>query len=356
GDGFTGDEVTANLKTVRSIPLKIYSSEAGLDYLNIEVRGEIFLKKADFEKINEEQEKSGEKKYANPRNTAAGTLKLKNPQEVAKRKLNIFVYSLRFLEESKQNKLNSHFESLDILRKLKFPVNRFTEMQESIRDVLNFCRKMEDVRETLPYEIDGIVIKVDLLKQQRILGSISKSPRWAIAYKYKAKQTVTRLKGITLQVGRVGTITPVAELEPVFLSGSTISRATLHNFDELERKDIRVNDYVKIEKGGDVIPKVVDVIKEKRTGSSKKFVIPESCPVCKSKLVRLEGEANYYCINYLCPAQVRGRFAHFIYRNGMDIEGLGYNIVEKFISLGYLNDVTDIYKIKKYENELKLLE
>ena len=200
-------------------------------------------------------------------------------------------------------------------------------------DVIKFCNDVESWRDKLPYEIDGVVVKVDSLAQQEKLGSIAKSPRWAIAYKFKAKQAVTKLRDITLQVGRIGTITPVAELEPVFLAGSKISRATLHNADEIKRKDIRIGDYVKIEKGGDVIPKVVEVIKEKRGKDSKPFVMPSKCPVCGSELERPEGEANYYCINHRCPAQVQGRMQHFVSRNAMDIEGFGYSILDKFTEL-----------------------
>ena len=280
-------------------------------------------------------EAQGEKRYANPRNTAAGSLKLKDSREVAVRKLNMYCYSLRHLDERVNKKLTSHFEGMQILKKLKFPVNDQSKVVNNINEVKEFCEAIEKKRESLPYEIDGVVIKVDSIEQQIRLGFIAKSPRWAIAYKFKAKQSVTKLKKITLQVGRIGTITPVAELEPVFLAGSTISRATLHNTDYIELKDIREGDYVKIEKGGDVIPKVVEVVKEQRSGNVKPYTMPLKCPVCKSPLQRPEGEANYYCTNYLCPAQVQGRLEHFVARNAMDIEGLGYSIIEKFISLGY---------------------
>ncbi len=355
GDGETGDDITTNLKTIRSIPLRI-DGKGVFRNAAIEVRGEVFFHLKDFFRINEEQEAAGEKRYANPRNTAAGTLKQKDSKEVAARKLNMYCYNLRHLDKSEDNKLKSHFENLSILSKLKFPVNDLTKTFDSIGDVLKFCNKIETMRETLPYEIDGVVVKVDSINQQNEIGSVSKSPRWAIAYKFKAKQAVTKLKKITLQVGRIGTVTPVAELEPVFLAGSTISRATLHNADEIERKDFRVGDYVKIEKGGDVIPKVVEVIKEKGSRRPKKFVFPERCPVCNSKLARLEDEANFYCTNYKCPAQVEGRIGHFTGRNAMDIAGLGYSIIEKFISLGYLKDFSDIYQLKKFETELKSLE
>ncbi len=350
GDGIRGDEITANLKTVRAIPLNLKSK------IDIEVRGEVFFLLEDFFRINEEQEASGEKRYANPRNTAAGSLKLKDSRIVAARRLNMYCYSLRYLELREQAKLVSHSENMKILKSLKFPVNDNTRVVGSIEEVKKFCNEIEKKRDGLPYEIDGVVIKVDSLKQQEKIGSIAKSPRWAIAYKFKAKQATTKLNDITLQVGRIGTITPVAELEPVFLAGSTISRATLHNSDEIERKDIRVGDFVKIEKGGDVIPKVVEVVKDDHHKKLKPFKMPDKCPACNQPIHRPEGEANYYCTNSLCPAQVQGRLEHFVARTAMDIEGLGFQIIEKFIELGYLKDVTDIYKLYQHEKELKELE
>lgn len=350
GDGSRGDEITNNLKTVRSIPLRLDKN------IDIEVRGEVFFMLKEFFRINEEQEAEGRPRYANPRNTAAGSLKLKDSREVAARKLNMYCYSLRFLDAKEHTKLVSHYDNMQFLKKLRFPVNDNTKVVKNIGEVKRFCEETEANRDELPYEIDGVVVKIDSLKQQEKIGSIAKSPRWAIAYKFKAKQAVTKLKDITLQVGRIGTITPVAELEPVFLAGSTISRATLHNSDEIERKDIRVNDYVKIEKGGDVIPKVVEVVKERRAKNSRPFKMPEKCPVCRQPIHRPDGEANHYCTNVMCPAQVQGRIEHFVARSAMDIEGLGYQIVEKFIQLGYLKDITDIYKLRSKEKELKSLE
>lgn len=350
GDGVTGDDITNNLKTIRSIPLKLDKK------IDIEVRGEVFFLLDDFKRINDEQESLGEKKYANPRNTAAGSLKLKDSKEVANRKLNMFCYFLRYLDDKEQVKLKSHYDNLQQLRKLKFPVNEQTKLFENIDEVKKFVDKTENMRDELPYEIDGVVVKVDSLEQQKKIGNIAKSPRWAIACKFKAKQATTKLKKITLQVGRIGTITPVAELEPVFLAGSTISRATLHNSDEIERKDIREGDFVKIEKGGDVIPKVVEVIQDEHHKKLKPYKMPAECPVCKHKIIRPEGEANYYCTNYLCPAQVQGRLEHFVARNAMDIEGLGFQIVDKFIKLGCLKDITDVYKLNTIEKKLKKLE
>jgi DNA ligase (NAD+) len=350
GDGVRGDDITTNLKTVRAIPLQLNKK------IDLEVRGEVFFMLKDFFRINEEQEAEGMPRYANPRNTAAGSLKLKDSREVSSRRLNMFCYYMRYLNDTEQKKQKSHSGNLDLLKSLKFPINSYTKIVKNITEVKAFCEEIETKRDSLPYEIDGVVIKINSLEQQSKIGAIAKSPRWAIAYKFKAKQAVTKLKDITLQVGRIGTITPVAELEPVFLAGSTISRATLHNSDEIERKDIRVGDYVKIEKGGDVIPKVVEVVLEQRPKSSKPFKMPDKCPVCKQPLHRPEGEANHYCTNSLCPAQVQGRMEHFVARTAMDIEGLGFQILEKFIQLGYLKDITDIYKLEKKVKELKSLD
>lgn len=356
GDGVVGDDVTANLKTIRSLPLNLDTSSGIFNSYDMEVRGEVYMKKDEFLRINEEQERLGEKLYANPRNTAAGSLKLKDSKETATRKLDLFCYYLIHSSTGENRKLKSQFENLQLLKKLKFPVNVYSEIHSDILEVLKFCDKIESLREKLPYEIDGVAVKVDSLAQQVKLGTISKSPRWAIAYKFKARQAITKLKAITLQVGRVGTITPVAELEPVFLAGSTISRASLYNADEIERKDIRVGDYVKIEKGGDVIPKVVEVLKDKRPENSVRFKMPEKCPICGSKLERASDGTNYYCLNYNCPAQVQGRIEHFVARDAMDIEGLGYNIIERFIKLGYIKNIADIYKLDKHKSELKKLE
>ncbi|MFA7360096.1 MAG: NAD-dependent DNA ligase LigA [Candidatus Kapaibacterium sp.] len=348
GDGTKGDEVTANLKTIKSIPLKVENNSIK----NFEVRGEIFIKKDDFLKINEEQELKGDKLFANPRNTAAGTLKLKDSRIVARRPLNLFSYY--FL--SNDIKPEEHFKNLELLKQLRFPVNPFTAKVESIEEVKKFCEKIDELRDNLPYEIDGVVVKVNSIHEQEILGNVAKSPRWAIAYKFKAKEKITRINSITLQVGRTGTITPVAELEPVFLAGSTISRATLHNFDELERKDIREKDFVKIEKGGDVIPKVTEVIPEKREKGSRKYSIPDKCPVCSTKLVKSEEEVYVYCPNYFCPAQIQGRIEHFVYRDAMDVEGLGGSIIAIFLENGLIKDFSDIYELKNKRKEIISLD
>ena len=348
GDGFKGDDITQNIRTIKSIPLVTKDSSIK----NFEVRGEVFIKKDDFLMINEQQELKGGKIFANARNTAAGTLKLKDSKTVALRPLNFFAYYI-FTDEKI---LTSHVSGIDLLKKIKFPVNNLYTVAKTIDDVKQFCDEIELQRDGLPYEIDGVVIKVNSLAQQEILGSVSRSPRWAIAYKFKAKKTVTKLKSIILQVGRTGAVTPVADLQPVFLAGSTISRATLHNFDEIKRKDIREGDFVKIEKGGDVIPKVTEVLLEKRSKDSKPFPIPKSCPVCGSNLTKPDEEVYYYCTNYECPAQKIGRFTHFVGRDAMEIEGLGESILETFIQSGYLKDVADIYNLKDHREELMSIE
>lgn len=348
GDGTKGDDVTANLRTIKSIPLK--TEHKILKYF--EVRGEVYIKKDDFIKINEEQEIKGEKIFANPRNTAAGTLKLKDSREAALRPLNVFIYYLY----SEDAKAEEHVKNLEILKQMKFPVNAYARKVGSIEEVQKYCEEIDELRDGLPYEIDGVVVKVNSIKEQEILGNVAKSPRWAIAYKFKAKEKITRINSITLQVGRTGTITPVAELEPVLLAGSTISRATLHNFDELERKDIREKDFVKIEKGGDVIPKVTEVVLEKREKGSKKFQVPEKCPVCRTKLLKPEEEVYVYCPNYFCPAQVQGRIEHFVHRDAMEIEGLGSSIAAIFLEKGFIKDFSDIYTLKDKRKEIVALE
>jgi len=353
GDGTTGEEITNNVKTIRSVPLSIRKPESKkLNLDDIEVRGEIYMEIEAFNKINEERELNGEKTFANPRNLTAGTIKLLDPQLVAKRPLKIFVYYLY----SETDELTTHYENLKLLREMGFPVNQNYKLCKDINEVMKFCDEWEDKRDTLPYEIDGVVVKVNSLKQQRILGNIAKSPRWAVAYKFKAKQAKTRLNRIVWQVGRTGTLTPVAELEPVFLAGSTISRATLHNIDEIKRKDIREGDVVIIEKGGDVIPKVVAVDLSQRPKNSQEVKLPSKCPVCNSNLFRPENEVAIYCENNLCPAQIKGRIEHFASRGAMDITGLGEALINLFVDLGYLKDYSDIYYLKEHREELIRIE
>ena len=350
GDGVQGDEVTNNLKTIRSVPLRLRTGEKA--FMSVEVRGEVFMRKKDFEKMNKERERAGEKMFANPRNAAAGTLKLQDPKLVAARPLNFLAYWLH----SERVELKSHYENLDILRKLGLPVNEHSRLCRNVKEAIKYWREWGLRREDLPYDIDGIVIKVDPIRQQEILGNIAKSPRWATAFKFSARQAETKLKNIILQVGRTGTITPVAALEPVFLSGTTVSRATLHNVDYIQELDIRIGDTVIVEKGGDVIPKVSGVVLAKRPRGAPPYVISAKCPVCGSKLFRPEGEANYYCENYECPAQVKGRIEHFAYRGAMDIEGLGEMVVEQLVKKGFTKNIADLYSLRKRKDELLKLE
>lgn len=353
GDGTVGEEVTNNVKTIRTVPLNIRKHAAGkLKLDEFEVRGEVYMESEPFKKLNEERELNGEKVFANPRNSAAGTLKLQDPQIVARRPLQVFLYN--FL--SGLDGIKSQMDNLNLLNELGFRINKNFKLCKTIEEVIDFCREWENKREALPYEIDGVVIKVNSLKQQKILGSIAKSPRWAAAYKFKAKQAVTKLNKIIWQVGRTGTLTPVAELEPVFLAGSTISRATLHNLDEIKRKDIREGDTVVIEKGGDVIPKVVSVDLTTRSKDSPETKLPAKCPVCGSKLFKPEDEVAVYCENSLCPAQVKGRIAHFAARGAMDIEGLGDALINLFVDLKFLHNYADIYLLKDRREELIQIE
>ncbi len=353
GDGFIGEEVTNNVKTIRSVPLKLKKhSSIPYSLSDFEVRGEIFMKVDDFVNLNKEREEQGEKLFANPRNFAAGSLKMQDPRIVASRNLNIFVYSLISLEEN----FDSQYENLKILKKLGFSVNKEFKLCKNIDEVLKYCEELEAKRNSLEYEVDGTVVKVNSLRHQKILGSIAKSPRWAVAFKFKAKQAITKINKITWNVGRIGTITPVAEFEPVFLAGSTISRATLHNIDEIRRKDIREGDKVVIEKGGDVIPKVVSVVLSERPKTSKPVKPPDKCPACKSDIFKPENEVAFYCENTECPEQVRGRIEHFAARGAMDIEGLGEALINLFVNMNFLHTYADIYDLKDHREELINIE
>ncbi len=354
GDGFTGDDITQNVRTIKSIPLSVNPYVLnGKKIENFEVRGEVYMLIDDFLKINEKREESGLKTYANPRNLTAGTLKLLNPAEVAERPLQLVSYYL----DIEDTELSSHWENLQILKQLGFPVSEHSEKHPDIHSVFKYIDSWEDKRDNLPFQIDGIVIKLNSLRHQQIMGFVARSPRWAIAFKYEAKKAVTKLNDITFQVGRTGVVTPVAELEPVFLAGSTISRATLHNFDYIKERDIRIGDYVIIEKGGDVIPKVVAPVLEKRTENLPEFVFPGNCSCgLNGKFIRPDDEANYYCTHPECPWQIRRRIEHFASRNAMDIEGLGEKVVDRLVELGFLKSIADIYTLKNHRKELTKLE
>lgn len=354
GDGSVGEDVTANVKTIKSVPLKIKSNVKAQFPLNdFIVRGEIFMDIEGFKKLNKEREKKGEKLFANPRNSAAGTLKMQDPKIVSKRPLNIFIYTLLLnnLEE-----LQTQEQNLKVLKDLGFSINQNYKVCENIDEVLDVCNQFEGMRNLLGYEIDGAVIKVNSIKQQKIIGSIAKSPKWAVAYKFKAKQEFTRIKKITWQVGRTGAITPVAEMEPVFLAGSTVSRATLHNIDEIYRKDIREGDKIVLEKGGDVIPKVVSVITKERPKKSNKVLPPKKCPVCGSEIYKPEDEVAIYCVNTKCAAQIKGKLIHFASRGAMDIEGLGEALIDLFVEEKQIHNFNDIYYLKNKREELIKIE
>ncbi len=350
GDGTQGDDITNNLKTVRAIPLRLRT--AGKTLADIEVRGEVFMNRADFEAMNREREKAGEKLFVNPRNATAGTLKLQDPSLVARRRLSMFAYTLL----APRSGLKTQTECLAALKAAGFAVNSATRRLTDIDGVIGFWASMEKQRDKLPYDIDGVVVKVDSLAQQDALGTIAKSPRWAIAFKFTARKAETKLKGITLQVGRVGTVTPVAELEPVFVGGTTVSRASLYNIDYIRELDLRVGDTVVVEKGGDVIPKVSAAVVAKRPRGTVVFEMPKKCPECGSPIYRAEGEVNYYCENSECPAQVKGRIGYFASRGAMDIEGLGEAAVEQLVGLGLVGNVADLYSLHRHRATLAGLD
>ncbi len=347
GDGVRGDDVTANVRTIRNVPLTVKGRNVPPVF---EVRGEVFMPKQVFAQLNREREDIGEERYANARNTASGTLKMQNSAEVARRKLDCFVYAL--IVENKE--LKTHEESIHLLESMRFNVSKTYEKCETIDQVLKYIQHWETRRNDLPLETDGVVIKVNSLEQQQQLGFTAKSPRWAIAYKYKAQSISTRLNGVSYQVGRTGAVTPVAELEPVFLAGTTVKRASLHNANEIARLDLHIGDYVFVEKGGEIIPKVTGVDLNRRTGKEVAVVYIDRCPECKTKLQRVEGEAAFYCPNINgCPPQIRGRIEHFIQRKAMDIDSLGEKTIEQLYLLHLVRSPADLYDLKK-EDLLRL--
>ncbi len=348
GDGVAGEDVTSNVKTIRAIPLKFLGS-AHPAY--IEIRGETFMSRKDFQIINEERQENAQVLFANPRNATAGTLKMLDPRIVAQRRLLFFAHSLG---ECSKEEFLTHKDFLDKVRSWSVPVNPHAKLCLTIDEVIKYCRSWQEKRNSIDYEIDGIVIKVNQLAQQRRLGVTLKSPRWAIAYKFPAQQATTKVNNILVSVGRTGVLTPVAELEPVECAGVTISNATLHNFDEIERLGVRVGDRVVIERAGDVIPKVVRVVTSVRTGKEKKFQVPKQCPSCGSKAVKEKAEdVAYRCVNPTCPSQIEKRLIHFASRAAMDIEGMGEAVVIQLAQKHMVRDFADIYFLKK-EDFLKL--
>lgn len=339
GDGFRGDDITQNLKTIHSIPLHLRDNVLK----NVELRGEVYMSLSGFKKYNAEHAEKGEIVFANPRNAAAGSLRQLDSRIVANRPLNIFIYNISFSEK----KFETHEDAINALKKAGFRVNPLTKKVKNIDEAIKYCNRLEKKRETLDYEIDGAVIKVNSIVLQEQLGATSKNPRWAISYKFAAKQSTTSLNDIDIQVGRTGTLTPVAILEPVEVGGVTVSRATLHNFDELERKDIRIGDHVLVERSGDVIPQVVKSIKEKRTGKEKKKKIPEKCPECGTKVIRGEEEVAVRCPNKQCPARLKWRLKYYASRDAMDIDHLGESTIDKLIEKELIENIADLYFLKK---------
>ena len=338
GNGVVGEDITENLKTVKSIPLNINQDN------EVVVRGEVYISKENFENINKSQEEQGLQLFANPRNLAAGTLRQLDSKLTAKRPLDIFVFNLEYIEGME---FESHSQSLEYLHKLGFKVSPNYKVCNSIDEVIEHIEYWTKNRDSLEFDIDGMVIKVNNLKQRENMGYTAKSPRWAIAYKFPAEQKKTKLIDIIVEVGRTGTITPTAILEPVRLAGTTVSRATLHNEDYITEKDIRIGDTVLVQKAGDIIPQVVEVKKEERTGDEIEFKLPDKCPVCSEPTVRLEGEAAVKCINISCPAQIRRGIIHFVSRDAMNIDGLGESIITLLLEKELIKDVADLYYIKK---------
>ncbi|MGX4601407.1 NAD-dependent DNA ligase LigA [Faecalimicrobium sp. JNUCC 81] len=338
GNGVVGEDISQNLMTVKSIPLKIKEDN------EIVVRGEVYISKENFQNINEQQENLGLALYANPRNLAAGSLRQLDPKLTAKRPLDIFVFNLEY---GQNLEFESHSESLEFLSDLGFSVSPNYKVFKSIDDVIEHIEYWTENRGNLDFEIDGMVIKVNNLKQRESMGYTAKSPRWAIAYKFPAEKKKTKILDIIVEVGRTGTITPTAVLEPVRLAGTSVSRATLHNEDYIKEKDIKINDTVLVQKAGDIIPQVIEVIKEERSGEEIKFNMPNVCPVCSEPTVRLEGEAAVKCINMSCPAQIRRGIIHFVSRDAMNIDGLGESIITLLLNEKIIEDVSDLYSIKK---------
>ncbi|PKG25142.1 NAD-dependent DNA ligase LigA [Niallia nealsonii] len=344
GDGTTGEDITANLKTIRSVPLRLKKP------VSIEVRGEAFMPKKSFLDLNAAKEENGEEPFANPRNAAAGSLRQLDPRIAASRNLDIFLYAIG---DVGQTGVESHSGGLDLLDELGFKTNKERRKCDSIEEVMQYVEEWQEKRPNLPYEIDGIVIKVDGLADQEKLGTTAKSPRWAIAYKFPAEEVVTKLIDITLNVGRTGVITPTAELVPVKVAGTTVKRASLHNEDLIREKDIKIGDMVVVKKAGDIIPEVVNVLVERRTGEEKDFHMPTHCLECESELVRIEGEVALRCINPKCSAQIREGLIHFVSRNAMNIDGLGERVISQLFKEKLIEDVADLY-VLTYDQLIQL--
>lgn len=348
GDGYTGEDVTQNLRTIKSIPLKLIKSPP--EYM--EVRGEVFIPLDSFERLNQERERKGEPIFANPRNAASGSLRQLDPRITATRPLDIFCYGVGSV---RGKEFRTHMETLEYIKDRGLKVNPLVKVCTGIKEVLRYHEEIEERREEFNYEMDGIVIKVNSLAFQERLGVLTRSPRWALAYKFAPKQEMTRIKNIEVGVGRTGALTPVAVLEPVEVGGVTIERATLHNQDEIDRKDIRIGDTVIVQRAGDVIPEVVGVVKERRPKDAKPYRLPERCPVCRSRVERT-GAIHFCTGGLMCPAQLKETIRHFVNKRAMDIEGLGNQHIEQFVDEGLIRDVADIYHLKEKKERILSLE
>jgi DNA ligase (NAD+) len=337
GDGKKGDDITQNLKTIYTIPLRLQSNTLS----TVEVRGEVFMTKSGFKKYNKEQVKQDKQPFANPRNAAAGSLRQLDPNIVAQRPLDVFIYLISYTETP----FETHEQALNMLKEVGFKTNPLSKKVANIKEAISYCEELERIRDTLDYDIDGAVLKVNSIKKQKILGSTSKNPRWAISYKFAAQQATTTLKDIDVQVGRTGVLTPVAILEPVDVGGVSVSRATLHNFDELKRKDIRIHDTVLVERSGDVIPQVVKSITEKRKGNEQKKSIPETCPICDTPVTMKEGEVAIRCPNTMCPARLKWRVKYYASRDAMDIDHLGESTIDKLLEKDLIENIADLYEL-----------
>ena len=347
GDGIVGEDITHNAKTIKSIPLKLKEK------INIEVRGEIFMSKKMLEKVNEERIKNGEKPLQNARNAAAGSMRQLDSKVAAKRGLDTYIYHLPNPEDYG---IKTHIEALEFMEKLGFKVNPNNRLVNNIHEVLEFILEKTDTRKKLPYDIDGIVIKVNNLTDQTNLGYTAKYPKWATAYKFPAEEVLTKLQDIIFTVGRTGQITPNAVLDPVIVMGSTISRATLHNEDYVREKDLKIGDIVSIRKAGDVIPEVVEVKKERRTGEEKEFVMIKNCPICETVLIKKKDQVDYYCQNEHCPSRKVEGLIHFASRDAMNIEGLGEKVMEDFFNFNFITTIPEIYLLQSHREDLTRLE
>ena len=347
GDGIRGEDITSNLRTVRAIPLKL------TEPVSVEVRGEIFISRSNFLKLNAFREETEEPPFANPRNAAAGSLRQLDSSITAKRPLDIIVFNQ---EDAGGAAISTHIEAMEYLKKLGFKISPYLILCKSYQEVWEQCKIWSDKRGEIPFDIDGLVIKVNDLEQRELLGSTSRTPRWSTAYKFPPEKAYTKIQGITVQVGRTGVLTPAAELEPVRIAGSLVSRATLHNEDYIKEKDIRIGDTIVLQKAGDVIPAIVEVVKEKRDGTEEVFEMPQNCPACGAEALRITGEAAIRCTNTSCPAQLKRALFHFASKDAMDIEGLGPQNITMLLDNGFIQDAADLYLLESNRESLMKIE